>query len=74
MVDPRKDCAIVLEPHAQERRLDRGLPLVDLERMVRRGSWRPLPGGVTDVVHGKWKLRVKIGPCTISVATVLPER
>ena len=73
-MNPRRDCSIVLEPHAQERRLQRGLALENLETMVREGLWAPLPDRITEIAYGKWTIRVKVGPCIISVATVVLRR
>lgn len=74
MTNPRLDCQIVMEPHAEERRLDRGLPLVDLINMVRSGDWEDRPNGATDIGYGNWTIRVNIGRCVIAVATVFPRR
>jgi len=68
------DCEVVLDDHSQERRIDRGLPFVDLVRMVREGDWQARPDGLHDIAYGKWTIRVKLGRCLIGVATVIPER
>ena len=74
MVNPKLDCAIVLEDYAQRRRVMRGLPLVDLERMIRRGSWHDRSDGLVDILYGRWTIRVKLGRCLMSVVTLFPRR
>ena len=74
MVDPRKDCEILLEEHAALRRVQRGLTVSDLERAVREGVWAPRTDGATDISYGVWTVRVRIGICTIGVVTLFPER
>src|SRR4030067_625785 len=74
VANPRKDCEVVLDDHSQERRVDRGLTMMDLIRIVREGSWRARPDGHHDVVHRSWTIRVKQGNCTISVDTIMPKR
>ena len=56
-MNPRKDCEVELDDHSQERRVDRGLPFVDLVRMVRGGGWRARPDGGYDVAYGKWAIK-----------------
>ena len=73
-MNPRKDCEVELDDHSQERRVDRGLPFVDLVRMVRGGGWRARPDGGYDVAYGKWAIRIKVGRCILHVETVLPDR
>jgi hypothetical protein len=73
-MDPRKDCELALDDHSQEMRIDRGLPFVDLERMVHEGNWRPQPDGTFKVKFGKWTIPVKMGRCLITVLTVEPDR
>ena len=70
MVNPRLGCQIVLEPHAQERCLDRGLVPRDVHQMVRKGGWQEMGGGYVDIKSGKWTIRVKVATCIISVTTV----
>jgi len=46
-----------LDEHSQERRVDRGLSIFDLVRMVRGGAWRARPDGGYDVAYGKWAIK-----------------
>jgi len=73
-LNPRKDCEVELDEHSQERRVDRGLSIFDLVRMVRGGAWRARPDGGYDVRYGKWAIRIKVGQCILHVETVLPDR
>ncbi len=73
-MNPRTDCEVVPEPHAEEQRVDRGLTSVDMVRMVREGNWEAKPEKVYDIEYGKWTIRVKVGRCLIGVLTVMPDR
>ena len=73
MVNPRVDCDVAPDLHATRRLLRRGLAFVDLERIIREGSWRPEGGNQFDVVYGRWHLKVRVGRCTLMVSTVFPE-
>jgi hypothetical protein len=69
-MNPQKDCNIITEDHAEERRIQRGLTRVDLEKVVREGNWEHRSDGCVDVVSGKWTVRIEIGKCNLGVLTV----
>ncbi len=70
-MNPRQDCEVILEEHAEDRIVDRGLPYVDLQGMVRKGNWRRKRDSKYDIRHGKWTIMVKLGHCIIAVETVI---
>ena len=74
MVNPRVDCTILLEDHARDRRVLRGLGYLELVRVIRRGSWRSRPDGLWDVSRGKWLARLEIGQCHLFIVTVFRVR
>lgn len=73
MVNPRTDCDVAPDNHATRQLLRRGLAFIDLERVIRDGSWRPEGGDKFDVVYGRWHLKVRVGRCTLMVSTGFPE-
>ncbi len=74
MVNPRVDCAIVLEDHARDRRILRGLEYPELVVVIRKGVWLARADGLWDVRRGKWLARLEIGQCHLFVVTVFRER
>ncbi|MHB8351656.1 MAG: hypothetical protein ACYDFT_03055, partial [Thermoplasmata archaeon] len=54
MVDPRRNCRVRLDRHAQERLLLRGLAYTDVVHMVRAGTWIAEGGVRFMVAHGQW--------------------
>lgn len=73
-MNPRKDCEVTPDDHTQDRMIDRGLAYTDLERMVRKGSWRPQSNGTIEVVCRSWTITVMRGGCVLHVMTVKPDR
>lgn len=71
MVDPRTDCEVVPSRHALDSMNKRGLPLTDLEGMVRTGSWRPEGERAVDVRYRAWHVKLIVVPCHLIVKTVL---
>ncbi len=69
-MNPKKNCNIIIEDHAEERRIQRGLTRVDLEKVVREGNWERRNDGKVDASFGKWVVRVEIGKCNLGVITV----
>ncbi len=72
-MDPRKDCDVILEEHAEDRIVDRGLGYRSLERMVREGSWQRKRDRKCVITYRKWTIMVKLGQCTIAVDTAFPR-
>lgn len=70
MVNPKKDCSVVPSRHALDMMLLRGLPLVDLEQMVRASTWRPEGAGKVDASYRRWHLKLNVVPCHVEVITV----
>lgn len=74
MVNPRVDCAVVVEDHARDRRILRGLGYPELVTAIRKGAWRARVDGLWDVRRGKWLARLEIGQCHLFVVTVFRVR
>ncbi len=71
-MDPRQKCEVLLEEHAEDRIVDRGLGFGDLVMMVRKGTWQGRGGEEYNITYRSWTVMVKLGQCTISVDTAYP--
>ena len=71
LVNPRRDRTTVLEHHARDRRVLRGLAYLDLVRVVRHGAWMPRDDGLWDVAQGARRVRPEIGQCHLFTVTVM---
>ena len=74
MVNPRNDCTVVVEDHARDRRVLRGLGYPELVSVIRKGAWRGRTDGLWDVRRGKWLARLEIGQCHLFIVTVFRVR
>ena len=72
-MDPKKKCRIQPLPHSMDRMFERGLARVDVERMVREGTWVAEGGHAHDILYREWHLKVKLRRCLIRVKTVFRE-